>query len=295
MTYRMISKAIVSAVILLLMPAGMAAEQHADSCCVKADDGVKGNETRCGMSYDDAKIITNARMIAVGATEILDTYISPEKYRGTELRYLSHTTRERSGRAWTHQLVHQGYLSYAENRSAEGSEMAGMYMFSYGMHRRWAMADGRLTLAAGATADVNAGFLYNTRNGNNPAQARLAVNLSPSAMASYRFKAFSRPVTVRYEVAVPLVGVMFSPNFGQSYYEIFSKGDYDHNIVPTTVFNAPSLRHMLTLDFKVGKTTLRLGYLGDWQQAEVNNLKQHTYSNMFVIGVVKRFRMVKTD
>lgn len=239
------------------------------------------------------KIITNAQMIGIGAVNILDTYLSPEKYRGTELRYISHTLRERRDSRWSRLIVHQGNMSYSDNRSGNGGEIAGAYTFSYGVHYNWNFFDGSLNVKAGAQADVNVGFLYNTRNSNNPAQARLSLNISPSAAATYRFRLWQRNYSLRYELSVPLMGLMFSPNYGQSYYEIFSRGNYDHNIVPTTIGSTPSLRQMLTFDFSLGRTTLRLGYLGDFRQAKVNNLKYHSYSNMLVIGIVRQFNITK--
>lgn len=260
----------------------------------KSNAAVRG--TTAGMTSDTIPIgkeITNSQMIGIGAVNILDTYLSPEKYNGTELRYISHTIRERKGRRWSRMLAHQGSMAYADNRSGNGDEIAGAYTFSYGVHYNWNLMGGQLNLKAGAQADANVGFLYNTRNSNNPAQARLSLNISPSVAATYRFRLWNRPFAVRYEASTPLFGVMFSPNYGQSYYEIFTQGNYDHNVVPTTVASTPSLRQMLTLDFTLGRTTLRMGWLGDFQQTKVNNLKYHSYSNMLVIGIVRHFSITK--
>lgn len=258
------------------------------SCSPSGDCSSSGDRSSSGR-----RIVTNAQMIAVGSTNILDTYLSPEKYRGTALAYESQTERRKEGRLWSQQLVYHGELAFGRNRADNANDMAGLFRFSYGMHRHWALLDNRLDLKAGALADLNIGFLYNTRNGNNPAQARLSVDLTPSASAAWRFAVGRTACKAVYEVAVPLAGVMFSPNYGQSYYEIFSRGNYDHNVVPTTVGCAPSLRQLLALDITLGRTALRLGYMGDVRQAEVNNLKQHTYNHMLVLGMVRRFTICR--
>lgn len=241
-----------------------------------------------------AKItITNAKMLGIGAVNILDTYLTPEKYYGTELRFISLTNRQPVGRRISHAMIHQGNLAYASNRSGNGREIAGTYNFGYAWHYNLNFLASRLNIKVGGMIDANLGFIYNTRNSNNPAQARAYFNLSPSAVATYYFDIKNHPLALRYEVSAPLCGIMFSPNYGQSYYEIFNKGNYDHNVVPTTFISTPSLRQMLTLDFRVGRSTLRLGYLGDYQQASVNNLKSHIYTHALVVGFVKQFTFVK--
>ena len=50
---------------------------------------------------------------------------------------------------------------------------------------------------------------------------------------------------------------------------------------------------MLTVDFRLARTTWRIGYMGNYEQSNVNNLKTHTYTHSLVIGVVKRFRTIK--
>ena len=89
---------------------------------------------------------------------------------------------------------------------------------------------------------------------------------------------------MRYELAVPLVGVMFSPAFGQSYYEIFSRGNYDHNLCPVWVGNAPSLRQRLLFTFPLIGKRLFAGYEGDIRQARVNDIKYHRYTHAAVLG-----------
>lgn len=241
-------------------------------------------------------------MLAVGGTNLLETYLSPEKYTGTEWRLMQHVTRDYPTRPrWAHQLLHEAHLSATRNRADNASYLTVFYHFEYDWHRRLAtlpLAGGTISLKAGPGVDALAGMVYSTRNGNNPAQAHLALAGAASFVADYALPRVEGrwrwivPTSVRYELQVPLVGLQFSPRFGQSYYEIFTRGNYDHNVVFTTPFNAPSMRQMVTADFRISAhSALRLGYRADIQQSKLHDLKFHEWSHLFVLGFVKSFTL----
>ena len=241
------------------------------------------------------KVITNTHMLGIGTVNTLDTYLSPEEYTGTELRYISHSVRENDTKL-SRELVHQAQILSVRNRRENNNELGGFYNFQYNWQYalgQWNVGEGELRLKVGGGVDTRLGFLYNMRNSNNPAQAYGQVNIAPNAVAAYRFRLRNLPFQLRYEVQVPLLGLAFSPNYGQSYYEIFTRDNYDHNLVVTSPVSAPSLRQLLTLDFTVCHTTFRVGYLGDYQQAKINQLRQHVWSNLLVLGIVRKFSINK--
>ena len=169
---------------------------------------------------------------------------------------------------------------------------AGLVNWTYALHYQFRLNE-QLKLLAGPMIDLNGGFVYNTRNSNNPAQAKAYGSVGISGMAIYKFRIGNYPLVARYQANLPLLGAMFSPEFGQSYYEMFSLGHKGKNVLFTSLHNNPSLRQMLTLDFPIRKVTMRVGYICDLQQAKVNYLKYHTYSHDFMIGIVKNFYLLK--
>ena len=248
-----------------------------------------------GTAYSRRQVTegTNVKMAGIGMTNILDTYISPEKYTGTSVCYiLLNDRKSRRYQGITYRLVHQGQIDYTRNRADNNNEMGGLYNFQYAVRCNWRILADRLLVSAGGGLDANLGFLYNTRNSNNPAQARLSLNLAPSASLRYACMLWHKQCFLNYDVQFPLVGILFSPNYGQSYYEIFSEGNYDHNVVPTTFVSTPSVRQMLSFDFPLAHTWIRVGLTGDCQQAKINHLKYHNYTHALVIGIVRNFTLI---
>ncbi len=158
-----------------------------------------------------------------------------------------------------------------------------MFDYSFGMHRLFTIAR-KVGIAIGGQADFFIGGIYNTRNGNNPAQLKLGIDVAPSVRAAYKFRVFRKRMRLNYCIGVPFVGLQFSPAYGQSYYEIFAKSDYDHNVCFTSVFGAASLSQRLTMSVFFRKAALTFGYLNNCRQSKVNSLKYHSYSHSFVIG-----------
>lgn len=229
-----------------------------------------------------------SHLFGAGPSRILDTYLTPEHFSGKGLTYLYIRERQKPESRWSTLMEHEADLSTASDRSESISMLEGSYNFYWGMHYNWRMLDNKLRLQAGGVANANLGVLYGMLASNNPVQARASLNIMPSGIATYDLHIGRARFSLRYEVALPLIGIMFSPNYGQSYYEIFARGNYDHNIVPTTFVSAPTIRQLFSIDWHTGKKwDLRVGYLGNYQQAQVNNLKQHVYTHRVLIGIAR--------
>lgn len=241
----------------------------------------------------DNRYVVRSTLLGTGISNVFDTYLSPLEYKGPELRFMHERMRMTGmmdGAVSTQSIV-QVNLSNTKNISETAKSYSGMFNWSYALHYQYIVNDD-FKLLFGPMVDANVGFIYNIRNSNNPAQAKAYMSIDVSAMAIYKLKIRNYPMTVRYQMNMPFMGIAFSPEYGQSYYEIFSLGHGGRNVLFTSFHNAPSFRQMLTLDLPVGKSLIRLGYLCDIQQFKLNNLKSHMYSHDFMIGFVRSFYLV---
>ncbi len=228
-------------------------------------------------------------MVGLGGIEVYDSYLSPLKYTGTRLGFIYERmkmTRLMSGNVSTQHLFNIE-IAEAKNKTGTALDYVGYLEYTYGLFYKWNPVR-KLQLFAGPQADVLAGVIYNSRNGNNPASAKAGINLNLSGMASYQIQIKKQPVLLRYQLNIPIMGVLFSPEFGQSYYEIGL--GVDKNLAHFASFhNQLAIRNLFSLEFPFNSYTLRLGYMNWIYETKVNDLDTRIMTNSIYVGFSKNF------
>lgn len=237
--------------------------------------------------------VNAATLIGIGGYNLMDTYLTPGSripYTGWGLRVMNERTK--MTRLADHRISRQQIFNadIASIRNGAGTTQAfsGFLDYTLGYHYHFHPIPA-LKLLAGASVHAMGGFIYCTRVSNNPASAKADLDLNLSVQAIYNFQIRNYPLTMRYQAEIPFIGILFSPHYGQSYYEIFDRGNKS-GIVPFTSFhNKLAMKNYLTVDFPVGKFTFRAGYLNSLYYLDVNQIQSHIISHSFVIGFVKEF------
>jgi hypothetical protein len=180
--------------------------------------------------------------------------------------------------------------SWSKNGPETSSYYTGIIEYDYGMFYRFKPVN-KWQVFAGAQADGLLGFVYNTRNGNNPATGKFHLNLSLSAIASYKVQIKSQALLFKYQLAVPVAGAMYSPQFGQSYYEI-GMGDDKDLVHFASLHNYLALRNTLSVEIPLNWITFRLAYVDSFYETRINDLDTQIRTNTFCIGFSKNFFVV---
>lgn len=236
-------------------------------------------------------VTTRTWLWGVGHASVLDTYLSPLTYTGTDFTLLHQTERQArwGGGHVTVQALYTAQGAYLHSPTDDGKDLdaelsaAGGWLYHWNVGQRWRFSLGGMIEGSG-------GFTYNTRNSNNPAQGRIGADLQASARAEYAFHFFHQKATARLQVDGQALGLQFSPEYGQSYYEIFSLG-HSHGILHLThPANCPSARMQATVTLPVKQAHITLGYLADVRQSKLGGLKRHAWRNSFLIGYTRQLR-----
>ena len=238
------------------------------------------------------KMVYKSTMLGIGKATVYDSYLSPVDYSGRSFGFMEESMKMTdllNGNIASQQLFHIDFASTINN-AGSSIQYAGFLDYSYGLHYKFNPLPA-LNIFAGSQINGVAGFIYNLRNSNNPATAKTHLNLTLSAAASYSFNIKSQPFRIRYQFTSPFVGMMFSPQFGQSYYEI-SLGNNDNLIHFSSYHNQSTMRNYLSLEVLIRALTLRLMYLNSIYETRINHIDTRICNNNFMIGFSKELYIV---
>jgi hypothetical protein len=227
-------------------------------------------------------------LAGLGTSQVKDTYLSPFNYTGWGARIFNERMTLLRGMKFSKQQIISVDISSTRNPAENVNDFGAFvdYSFAYLYHFR---LGSNFKVLPGASAHLMGGFIYNTRNGNNPLSAKVDIDLNVSLLTQYTFRVHERPVVLRYQIDLPFGGVFFAPQYGISYYEMFNVGNVSKVIAFNSFHNKLALKNYVTIDIPVHSSTLRLGYLSSLYYSDMNDIQAKILSNTFMIGWVKKF------
>lgn len=237
-------------------------------------------------NINESRPVTGIYSLEFGHTVVKATYLSPLSYSGTQYGAWGSWSKAMPFNPEHAVMDFEGELNFCNLLNpAKTARMVGLNAeFSWDMAWRQKFAN-NFQVTAGGGLDISGGAYYLLRNSNNPVEALVNVSLMFCASASKHFKLGKLPILISDRVKLPSLGVFFSPEYGETYYEIYlgNRKGLAHCGWWGNNFRIDNLLSV-TLDF--GKTAMMVGYKLEAYNQWANHLNTKIITNSFVIGVI---------
>lgn len=235
--------------------------------------------------HNEIRPISSIYTIEWGKSQIIDTYLSPLKYTGDKFslsaEWMKALKQNPQHLSMIFDVVIYGDIckSPAHNSSLYniGTDLGWHIFYKYQPIKG-------LTIGGGVGAKINAGALYLPRNSNNPVSAYASIDATLNAIASYSLKIWKLPIRITNRTTLPSLGVFFSPNYGQTYYEIYL-GNHSGLAHFGWWGNHFSLNNHLSASFAIGNMSLQIGYRFNIKSSNVNNINTRHTSHAITFGI----------
>lgn len=227
-------------------------------------------------AVDTVGVVRNWWSVGAGKLSVADTYLSNQRYSGVVVDlhavhqgWYRGTDRRVSWQVYDYwyyapMLMNVSYSAYLQYAGVD---------IGYGSHYVWRPV-GALVLSAGGVVDIHGAVRYHNRNVNNMASGDVEIQLLASAGAGWSYDWRKNRLTVDYSLSVPVIGTMFVPEMGQSYYELYlmlPKGLSD--VVHFSSFhNRQGVRGKFRVELKFGTGTLFIAMNHDYRQWHANGI-----------------------
>lgn len=249
-------------------------------------------------NQDDAEVlrpVAKAYTIDYGYASTLDTYLSEIRYKGYNVRlgYERMQAMKFNPESWVSQL--DVNAQYANTKNPSGNHVMHTVMVGgrWGMMHRCRVMP-KLQVMAGGSTQIGGGALYAPANSNNVVSVKVNWSVDATVMAIYNSKVGKLPVTLRYQAVLPVVGVMYSLDYGESYYEMYV-GNHSGLVHFSSWLNRFAMTNYISVDMHFGGTSVRVGYRNLIESTYVNKLNTQIYNHSLVVGLSGEWLSVRPD
>jgi hypothetical protein len=228
--------------------------------------------------------------VGIGLQTEYDSYLSPLLYKGSGFTLMSERLKYFSLRSDKLSWYGEGNFQFGllNNPAKNGTMIPFTFRYFFGVHRHFRPVE-NMNILVGAMVNMDLGGRFLMQNQNNPYSLNWNTNLWISVMGYYHLPLRKTTLTFREHFAMPVGGVMFSPKYMQTYYEIFSLG-YTDNIIALTSFGGRlAWRNKVSMDLPVPFCTFRFGFLAERTVTNVNLLETRSTNLSLLAGFVYNF------
>ena len=234
------------------------------------------------------KLTQSISMIGYSSIFQHDGYLSPLNYEGFNVHYQNEwwlpyfVNMERMTQLIKFKLnggrsINEAYSNVMYHATAD---------LAWGAHYHYSLLLSRLDYLIGGTCSLNVAGKMVGRNVNNPGSVDCSMNLNFSTGLQYNFRLFKQQFRVRYMMQTPLLGCMFVPELGASYYEMFDLFHLKNAFHFSSIHNMNAINENLFLDMRFKRSSWRIGVDRSFASWSANQLRFKRHELLFLLGTV---------
>lgn len=263
--------------------------------------GLGLSQTLCAQNI---RIKATDYQIGLGKTYLFDDYLSPLPHYGNSIRLSngnikplkwdlpnSLETTFKDAR-WFNQMTFTLTASY-------GQSLANSFLY-YGYTDirdyllRQLISTNKWNVSIGPFAAISCGGRYCLQNGNNPGDIDASTDIGASILTSYHLKLWNTSVKLNYQGSLALAGIAFSPEYAESFYEIFYLRNHDNVIKFTSLNNRQNWTQQFSVDIPLPNriSSFRLSYWNEGRVSLLNNIRTRVLTNQLSVGYIRYFHIL---
>jgi hypothetical protein len=237
-------------------------------------------------------LLSNHTQVGLTVLQTLDNYLSDLEYTGVGLQLRNVTRRYLStdNQRWSLRSDLTLGLGVCTNYPQTATMSCTQLNYGVGLQRHWRVAP-NLQLLLGGMADMDLATRASDRDVNNSANIDASINLNALATLRYDFRMWDRPFRFLMDARTPLLGAMFVPHRGESYYEIVTLGDHKDLSVFSSLHNKNGMNLSLLLQLPLRKVAWNIGLLYDRLVYTANGVAVRRNASGVLLGAAYDFSL----